>query len=193
MGREIILAALAFAPLTILSVSGEVFRVTGFEDGEQAGVKSAMNCKHEIIPAAENERAPDGKRHIKITMGGLNDKEGGGVAINLPKDKIPDDAGKISFWIKGSQANTFGPVLMMGDWCWGGKRYEVKAQISVSDDEWVKYEFKLADFVPATARSPREIKQPNKYDCLYICLGTAKSYPDSIVFFLDKIEISNDK
>lgn len=179
--------ALIFSAL-ILTANADAVLVCGFEKGKSS-VKARLNCRIDFIDNTTERSIPEGSRCLKVTMGGINEQKGAAVIISIPKDKIPASATAISFWLKGNDKNKFGPVIMFGDWCWMGKRYEKKAQIEVSDPEWTKYEFQISDFVPALARTPTIGCNINLYNELYITLGEAVDYPESIVFYIDSIDI----
>ncbi|MHB9057172.1 MAG: hypothetical protein ACYC2P_13665 [Paludibacteraceae bacterium] len=188
-GNLVFLRAIVFIFSTlILSSYAESAQICSFEKNEPV-VKAGMNCRIEYIDHVTETSIPEGKRCLKVTMGGINDKKGGSVIISIPKDKIPADAIIISFWLKGNDKNNFGPVIMFGDWCWMGKRYEKKAQIECTDPEWTKYEFKISDFVSALNRKPAADRNINLYNEFYISLGEAADYPESIEFYIDSIEI----
>ncbi len=175
--------------LTALAVSAiEPIKITGFEPDDKAVIRGNFNCKVEPVEAGVGETIPDGKWYLKVTLGGLNDQQGGGVVVPLPPN-IPDDVQAISFWLKGKPENTFGPVIMFGDWCWMGMRFEKKAEVAVNEGEWIRHELKLKDFVPALSRKPQGEKKLSKYQHLFIQLGPAQDHPTSSVFFIDKIEI----
>lgn len=184
--------AIAIIVSCAFMAKGESVRLTGFEETDTAKVNSGGgNCETQVISVKEGEKFPDGKRCLKVTLGGINDKKGGGIVIPIPRDKIPEGAKKISVWLKGNEDNAFGPVVLLdGEWCWMGKRYEKKAQINLEDNEWVRLEFKLDDFVPALSRKPKTAREFKAHKYIIIGLGEAKDYSnESITFYIDKIEI----
>jgi len=152
-------------------------------------------ASYEILEAGAGETIPEGKKYLKVTFSNTVKTNWYTPYINiqLPKSKIPDTASKITMWIKGSSKNKFGPTLVLGDWGWRGFcHYNGSAEIDVSEEEWIKYEFKTTDFLwskwVTKGESPPSPMRLNEYPNMWIYFSE-RSFSKSITFCIDDIEI----
>lgn len=170
----------------------ENIRCTGFEKEDRMNIGAKNNAEVKVVEAKQDDIIPEGKRYLQVTLSNVKLVSGFSyIAIQMPKDKIPDNAAKITMWIKGNPNNKCGPVLKLGDWSWRDLSFKPKARIDISDTEWVKYEFKIEDFVLSLLDGKKTSvpKQINKYPYLYIIFKPEKEYSGNIDFCIDDIEI----
>jgi hypothetical protein len=144
-----------------LSLTAESKFFAGFEkSGRKINLKLIKkNAESEIITRKENETIPQGENYLKIKLFNKKRKTAYFV-IGLNRDEIPESASKITLWIKGTPENRSGLVLAAGKWCWKGRSWEGKAQINISENEWLRYEFNAEDFVP---KKPDSLKVGEKF------------------------------
>jgi hypothetical protein len=181
----LLLALLILAASPLTEAGEERCFITGFEEEHAPHINDWMNSKGELVAASADERLPEGRRCLRITLGGLTAHQGGGVSIRLP-DNVLANACAVSFWLRGRKENQFGPAVLLGEyWSWRDTPGEAQAKLDATDDGWVRYELKLSEFVA------RKKNDEAFTDSRYLCfaLGKMQDYPTSIVFDIDKLEI----
>jgi len=166
-------------------VRAEPVKCAGFEKGDKTAARVIKNASAEVVTAGADEIIPEGERYFSVTLA-----PGTFLAVTLPTSAIPAKAATITMWLKGSPENKSKPVLSMDEWGWKGRSWEGNAMIDLSEAEWVRYEFKAADFIrrsskDAKASGPMRI---NEHQRLVIGLPDRKGY-ESVKFAIDDIEI----
>jgi len=168
------------------SILAEEVKFTGFEKEDNTHVKASKNASAEIIQAGKDEVIPEGERYLKAKL-----VPGSCLSVTLPAGKAGDAYTKITMWIKGTSGNKMGPNLSLGNWRWKGTSINKASLINVEEPEWVKYEFRIEDFIwysykGEKATGPLRIKDHNR---LTFTLSGARNNSGSVEFMIDDIEV----
>ncbi|HBE01438.1 MAG TPA: hypothetical protein DC049_03040, partial [Spirochaetia bacterium] len=133
------------------------------------------NASVELIANDDNGKT---EPCLKIKIGGLNTEKSGGFQITaMPYREFWSKSGcdRISFDFKGDGGTgTFVIIITLDDnstWCWNGKRWDISAQISITDKIWRKAVYQFTHFKPATSKSVESILEPGKIKNIFWGIG----------------------
>lgn len=183
MNKKLVISVLCL--WCIWNLFAKPVRCTGFEESDAKIWNSSKNVSCKIVEAGKDEIIPEGNKYFKVTM---TIKDGSAwMNFKMPIAEIPSEATKITMWIKGSLENdTRGPSLNLSNWYWNGLK--ANRIIDISESGWVKYEFKIDDFVVWKTKNSNKMKI-NEHPYLYMTFYNIFNNSGTINFCIDNIEV----